>query len=136
MKTNIDELQYTNEIDKKALIEYLIFRDGLQDSIFAISMLEKVIDYGTEHFTKSKNKLYYYLMDVIPELDLWESAAFISDDLLTTETWIYKFKFWDSFSERQLQIMYDKLTPDNKKLFEAKYYELLAEQEAQETQEA
>jgi len=75
-------------------------------------------------------------MDVIPELDLWESAAFISDDLLTTETWIYKFKFWDSFSERQLQIMYDKLTPDNKKLFEAKYYELLAEQEAQETQEA
>jgi len=57
MKTNIDELQYTNGIDKKALIEYLIFRDELQDNIFAISMLEKVIDYGTEHFTKSKNKL-------------------------------------------------------------------------------
>jgi len=136
MKTNIDELQYTNGIDKKALIEYLIFKDELQDNTFAIFMLEKVIDYGTEHFTKSKDKLGYYLMDTIPELDLWESAAFISDDLLTVNRCVEKLQFWNTYPDRQLKIMYEKLTPDNQKLFEAKYYELLAEQEAQETQEA
>ena len=53
-------------------------------------------------------------------------------NLLTDELCFYFFKPATDPNTEELRAMYEKLTPENKKRFIAKYHELLAEQEAQE----
>lgn len=129
-----EELKYQNGIDADMLIKFIIAKHELEDGkcaeSFSILMLEKVIQYGIKRHNVSKDELAYYLMDVIPELEFTEATAFIIDDQLTSDGLKHKNNFWDIYTNPDILKMMEKLTPENQKKLMTKYYQLLAEQNA------
>ena len=71
----------------KELIEYLIkdrsLRDSYRAEVFAILMLEKIIEYGEAVEDVSKDQLVYFLTNLIPELTYEEAVLFFDDEKLT-----------------------------------------------------
>ena len=61
---------YTNGLDKEAFLQYM-FQEfpSVFNNSFAREMLENIVDYGTaDNFTHTKNELYYFMKDMIPEV--------------------------------------------------------------------
>lgn len=94
-------LNYIDGIDKKRFIEFLIDKHKLtqgnnEQCVYSILTLENIIDFGIKHKETSKDSLFYFLCDIIPEIEPHEAAAFIDDDLLTENTKGLKSSFWSN----------------------------------------
>lgn len=55
------------------------------DNSFSRDMLENIVDYGVKNHTTTKNGLYYFLKEIIPELEPKDIIKFIDPDCLTDE---------------------------------------------------
>lgn len=55
------------------------------DNSFSRDMLENIVDYGVKNHTTTKNGLYYFLKEIIPELEPEDIIKFIDPDCLTDE---------------------------------------------------
>ena len=78
---------YTNGLDKEAFLQYM-FQEfpSVFNNSFAREMLENIVDYGTaDNFTHTKNELYYFLKDMIPEVEPRDLIPFMDKAMLTNE---------------------------------------------------
>lgn len=78
---------YTNGLDKEAFLQYMFdeFPSVFSNS-FSREMLENIVNYGTaDNFTHTKNDLYYFLRDMIPEVEPKDLIPFMDKKMLTDE---------------------------------------------------
>lgn len=80
-------MHYTNGLDKQAFLDYMFqeFPSVFCNS-FSREMLENIVNYGTaDNFTHTKNELYYFLKDMIPEVEPRDLIPFMDENMLTNE---------------------------------------------------
>lgn len=86
--------------DTKQFIEFIISKYDLHHnnpaSVFSVVMLRNMIDYGKDHYAGTKDRLAYFLFDIIPDVEFKEVVAFFSNDVLTTNAKYEKYEYWDS----------------------------------------
>ena len=86
-----EELQFIDGFAQDEFIAYML--DKAPNAV-TVPMLSRVIEYGLKNKNFSKDQFYYYLLDVIPEIDEREAAAFFSNEVLTVDTRSKKAEFW------------------------------------------
>lgn len=86
-----EDLEYINGVAREAFIAYMI--DKAPNAV-TVPMLSRVIEYGTKNRNQAKDQLLYYFLDVIPDIDEREAAAFLSADILTADGRSKKAEFW------------------------------------------
>lgn len=81
-------MTYTNGLAREEFLQHMfeVF-PSVFDNVFSRTMLENIVDYGTaDNFTHTKNELYYFLKDMIPELDPEEDLLpYMDKAMLTSE---------------------------------------------------
>lgn len=80
-------MRYTNGLDKDKFLQHMFEEfPTVFNNTFSRTMLENIVDYGTaDNFTHSKNALYYFLQDMIPEIESKDLIPFMDKNLLTNE---------------------------------------------------
>lgn len=80
-------MEYTNGFAKEAFLQHMFEEfPSVFDNTFAREMLENIVDYGTaDNFTHTKNDLFYFLMDMIPEIGARDLVPFMDKTMLTNE---------------------------------------------------
>ena len=79
-------MKYDNGFARDEFLQYMFEEfPSVFTSPFSREMLENVVDYGIENHTVSKNSLYYYLKDMIPEMEPKDLIPYIDGNLLTNE---------------------------------------------------
>lgn len=80
-------MQYINGLAKGEFLQHMFEEfPGVFNNSFAREMLENIVDYGTaDNFTHTKNELYYFLMDMIPEVEPKDLIPFMDKEMLTDE---------------------------------------------------
>ena len=86
-------LHYTDGIAQKALIEYLIVKNDY-NHIGEIALLENLITYACQNLSKEEDAVPLFLCDIVPDLELYEAAAFMTDDLLSPYAREEAARFW------------------------------------------
>lgn len=79
-------MKYITGIAKEQFLQHMY--DGFPtvfNNTFSRTMLENIVEYGVNHHTVSKNGLYYYLRDMIPEVGPMDLIPYIDKELLTDE---------------------------------------------------
>ena len=78
---------YTNGLDKESLLRHMFEEfPSVFGNPFAREMLENIVDYGTaDNFSHTKNDLYYFLKDMIPEVEPKDLIPFMDKNMLTNE---------------------------------------------------
>lgn len=86
-EVNKTHMNYTNGLAKEEFLQYMYneFPD-VYNSAHSRDLLENIVNYGTnDNFTHTKNDLFYYLSDMIPEVTKEELLRFIDKDCITNE---------------------------------------------------
>lgn len=86
-----EELQFIDGFAQDDFIAYML--DKAPNAV-TVPMLSRVIEYGRKNKNFSKDQFYYYLLNVIPEIDEREAAAFFSNEVLTADMRSKKAEFW------------------------------------------
>lgn len=78
---------YVNGLDKDAFLQHMFEEfPSVFNNSFAREMLVNIVDYGTvDNFTHTKNELYYFLKDIIPEMEPKDLIPFMDKAMLTDE---------------------------------------------------
>ena len=99
----VNELNYIDGIDKEQFINYIFEKynpvPGAVLNNQALTIIENIIDYGCKHKRTTKDSLIYFIGDLLPDLELYEIAAFIDDDLLTDNGRALKNQFWNEYGK-------------------------------------
>lgn len=82
-------MNYDNGFARDEFLQYMFeeFPSAFNNA-FSREMLENVVDYGIKNQSASKNSLYYYLKDMIPEAEPKDLIPYIDKELLTNEIYI------------------------------------------------
>lgn len=79
-------MNYTNGLARNEFLQHMYDEfPSVFNNAFSREMLENIVDYGTSNCAGSKNRLYYFLKDMIPEVELKDLIPFIDKELLTDE---------------------------------------------------
>ena len=79
-------MEYINGLAREEFLQYMFGEfPFVFDNAFSRELLANIVDYGLEKHTTSKNGLYYFLMDVIPELEPKDLIPFMDKQILTDE---------------------------------------------------
>lgn len=80
-------MNYTNGLAKEEFLQHMFEEfPSVFDNAFSRTMLENIVDYGTANgFTSTKNDLYYFLKDMIPEIEREDLLPYMDKSMLTNE---------------------------------------------------
>ena len=80
-------MNFTNGLAKDEFLQHMFEEfPTVFDNTFSRTMLENIVNYGTaDNFTHTKNVLYYFLKDMIPEVEPGDLIPFIDKSCLTNE---------------------------------------------------
>ena len=100
-------MNYNNGFARDEFLQYMYEEfPSVFNNTFSREMLENVVDNGIKNHTVSKNSLYYYLKDMIPEVEPKVLIPYIDKELLTNEV-LYLL---DDYKKAQVPaINYDKI---------------------------
>lgn len=78
---------YTNGLAKQAFIEYMHEEfPTVYNNQHSMDLLSNIVDYATsDNFTYTKNTLFYFLHEIIPEVMYEEIIKFMDPDYITEE---------------------------------------------------
>lgn len=80
-------MNFTNGLAKEEFLQHMFEEfPSVFGNTFSRTMLENIVDYGTaDNFTHTKNDLYYFLKDMIPEIEPKDLIPFMDKRMLTDE---------------------------------------------------
>lgn len=79
-------MKYANGFDKGGFLEHMFEEfPSAFETPFSREMLENIVDYGMKYHNVSKNGMYYYLKDMLPEVEARDLVPFMDKEMLTEE---------------------------------------------------
>lgn len=80
-------MNFTNGLAKDEFLQHMFEEfPTVFDNTFSRTMLENIVNYGTaDNFTHTKNDLYYFLKEMIPEVEPGDLIPYIDKSCLTNE---------------------------------------------------
>lgn len=80
-------MNYTNGLAKEEFLQHIFEAfPSVFDNTFSRTMLENIVNCGTaDNFTHTKNELYYFLTDMIPEITPEDLLPYMDEAMLTNE---------------------------------------------------
>ena len=79
-------MKHTDIFAKDAFLQHMYEEfPSVFNTAFSREMLENIVDYGVNHHTVTKNGLYYYLKDMVPEVEANDLIPYIDRAFLTDE---------------------------------------------------
>lgn len=83
-------MNYENGFAREEFLQYMFEEfPSVFNNAFSRKMLENIVDYGIKNHSVSKNSLYYYLKDMIPEAELDDLIPYIDKSFLTDEVFCF-----------------------------------------------
>lgn len=82
-----EHMTFTNGLAREEFLQHMFeeFPSAFNNN-FSRTMLENIVDYGTaDNFTHTKNELYYFLKDMIPEIQPEDLLPYMDKAVLTSE---------------------------------------------------
>lgn len=80
-------MDYTNGLAREEFLQHMFEEfPSVFDNTFSREMLENIVDYGLSgNLPSSKNSLYYFLSDMIPEIEPQDLLPYMDSNMLTRE---------------------------------------------------
>ena len=79
-------MNYNNGFAKDEFLQHMFEEfPSVFNTSFSREMLENVVDYGMDNHTVTKNGLYYYLKDMVPQTEPKDLIPYIDKSWLTNE---------------------------------------------------
>ena len=80
-------MNFTNGLAKDEFVYHMLEQfPSVFDNTFSRIMLENIVNFGTaDNFTNTKNDLFYFLKDMIPEIAAKDLIPFMDKSYMTRE---------------------------------------------------